>query len=112
LTTASGVTAKAAITTYREQDVVGHIWKTAEGLWSKFNDLTRSHGLPIGFKGFWPCPMFTFEDTSLQQPFFRAAYRHGLSLYNVPYVNFSHHQQDVDEALTRFDAALKELAAS
>jgi len=110
--TLSLAAAKAAITTYREQDVVGHIWKTAEGLWSKFNDMARGHGLPIGLKGFWPCPMFAFEDAEIAEPFFRAAYAHGLSLYNVPYVNFSHKQPDVDEALTRFDAALKELAAS
>ena len=32
---------------------------------------------------------------------FREAYAHGLSLYSVCYINCSHQQEDIDEALSR-----------
>jgi hypothetical protein len=45
-------------------------------------------------------------------PFMRQAFKHGVSLYNVSYVNFSHSEQDIDEALERLGKAAAELAAN
>jgi glutamate-1-semialdehyde 2,1-aminomutase len=47
----------------------------------------------------------------LGERFFRACYRNGLSLYNVSYVNFSHRDGDVAEALRRFERVCEELRA-
>ena len=42
-------------------------------------------------------------------PPYRAAYRHGVSLYSIPYVTFSHQDSDLDETLERLAKAVKEL---
>ena len=52
--------AKAAIETYRNEHVVGHIWGQAERLWTGVNGLFARHGIPAQWKGFWPCPSLTF----------------------------------------------------
>ena len=40
---------------------------------------------------------------------FRESYVHGLSLFTVCYINFSHHERDIDEALARMEETLKAL---
>ena len=110
--TLSLAAAKAAIETYRKENVIDHLWRQGEKMWLAANDLARHHGLPIELTGMWPCPMFRFEDDALHEPFFRAAYRNGLSLYNVVYVNFSHKDADAAETLQRLDATMKEVAAA
>ncbi|GIP34818.1 aminotransferase class III-fold pyridoxal phosphate-dependent enzyme [Paenibacillus sp. J2TS4] len=45
----------------------------------------------------------------LKERFFRFAYKHGLSLYNVSYVNFSHREQDIVEALSRMERVCTDL---
>lgn len=62
--------------------------------------------------GFAPCQIFVFDDDKnevLQEKLFRAAYRNGVSFYNVSYVNYSHKEQDIDEALERMKNAIREL---
>ena len=45
-----------------------------------------------------------------QEKFFRAAYGNGVSLYGLPYVNYSHSEADIEEALERLDHALSEIS--
>ncbi|MDY7009169.1 MAG: aminotransferase class III-fold pyridoxal phosphate-dependent enzyme [Planctomycetota bacterium] len=116
--TLSLAAAEAAIRTYRDQDVVGHLWRQGRRLVTEANSLFEQYALGIRLEGMAPCPIFVFEaetgktDTDrLQDVFFRASYRHGLSFYNVSYVNFSHRDEDITEAMDRLDAACGEIAS-
>lgn len=102
--------AKACMETYREQDVVGHLWKQGEKIWGGVNRLFESYDVPLEIQGFWPCPAFvpkTGHKNALPG-FMRLAFKHGVSLYNVSYVNFSHKDEDLMEALKRIEKACVE----
>jgi glutamate-1-semialdehyde 2,1-aminomutase len=104
--------AKATLETYKNQNVVDHFWRMGEQLWPGVNALFQKNNLPMKFKGFWPCPMLACEANApkdLSARFFRSAYRHGVSLYNSSYVNFSHKEKDIRETLERLDQAVKTL---
>lgn len=110
--TLSLAAAKATIQTYENYDVIGHIWKQGEKLWKGLNSLFVQHSIPAVVKGFWPCPTFQFGQTSsinIAEKFFRSAYRNGVSLYNVSYVNFSHSDSDIEETLRRLDLVCREI---
>lgn len=114
--TLSLAAAIACLTTYRDQDVVQHLWTMGQRMWSGLNSIFAESRIPLQVKGFWPCPAFTTVDGAdggqWLTPFMRLAFKHGVSLYNVSYVNFSHSEQDIDEALERLDKASAELAAN
>ena len=110
--TLSLAAARAAIRTYQTRPVVEHIWRLAERVWSGLDDLFKRHGVPARMKGLWPCIAITFDPGApdeLEARFYRAAYRHGVSLYQIPYVTFSHQDSDIDETLERMEKAVKEL---
>lgn len=107
--TLSLAAAKATINTYLNENVIDYLWKTGESLWTRLNGLFKERGVGIEVKGFWPCPDFIAEEKETLDSFFRAAYRNGVSLYRVSYVNFSHKKQDIDEALERLQNAIKEI---
>jgi len=46
----------------------------------------------------------------VRDAFFRAAYRNGVSLYNVSYVNYSHQDHDIEETLQRLERACAQLS--
>lgn len=100
---------QAVIGIYREHNVIDHLWQTGERLWGEVNARFERAGLDMRLNGFPVCPCFR-GDSDAAAALFKAAFRNGLSLYNVPYVNFSHKAEDVDEALVRFDAAIAEAA--
>ncbi len=111
--TLSLAAAKAAINVYRTRNVVKHIWKQSKKLWSAVNGLFQRHGVPLSLVGLWPCPPITAAagaPADLKERFFRAAYRNGVALYDVPYVNFSHRDKDVAETLERLEKAIREIA--
>lgn len=101
--------AKAALQTYRDRDVIGHLWRQGERLWPAVNRLLAGRGIDGRLEGFWPCPAWVFGTPDVRQRFLRACYRNGLSLYDLSYVNFSHSDADIDEALRRFGRACEEL---
>jgi glutamate-1-semialdehyde 2,1-aminomutase len=104
--------AKACIATYRNHDVVGHLWKQGERMWSALNRLFAAYGIPLEVRGFRPCPSLVQlpgADGGWKERFFRLAYRYGVSLYHVSYVNFSHSESDIDEALSRLEFACEQL---
>ena len=108
--TLSLASAKATIATYRSEDVVGHIWRMGEEMWGGSNDLYKKYGLPMEWRGLWPCPRLSFgpdAPADLADRFFRTAYTNGLSLYTCGYVNFSHKDADISEALERMEATCK-----
>jgi glutamate-1-semialdehyde 2,1-aminomutase len=111
--TLSLAAAKASLRTYETEDVIGHLWRQGETLWSGLNALFARYSLPAQARGLWPCPQITFSgsDAGLtREAFFRAAYRNGVSLYDVSYVNFSHQDADIAETLERLETACKEVA--
>jgi len=112
--TLSLAAARAAILTYRSEDVIGHLWRQGEKMWTALNDLFEEYGVPASVQGLWPCPQIVFSPEApagLYERFFRAAYRHGVSLYDVPYVNFSHRNEDIADALERLEKACREIQA-
>lgn len=111
--TLSLAAARATIDVYRSENVVSHLWQMGELMWSGLNELFDTHGLPMRMTGFWPCPQITIAPaapSNVMEQFFRAAYLNGVSLYGVNYVNFSHKQTDIQEALSRLDTACAEVA--
>lgn len=100
--------AKATLQTYDRENVVDFLWAQGESLWTRVNQIMKDRNIGAKLEGFWPCPMWSFDGLEAQQ-FFRACYKHGLSLYNVSYVNFSHKDADVEDALKRFAKVADEL---
>jgi glutamate-1-semialdehyde 2,1-aminomutase len=104
--------AKACIQTYRSEPVIKHLWRQAERAWSGLDGLFRQHGVPCRMKGLWPCMTIAFGQDAppdLEDRFYRAAYSHGVSLYQIPYVTYSHQDSDIDETLERMEKAVREL---
>lgn len=109
--TLSLAAARAAMGVYRDQDVVGHLWRTGERLWSGVNALFTEHDVPLRAAGFAPATTIqalSDAPTGASDRFFRLAYRFGVSLYAVSYVNFSHQPDDIDQTLERLEAACRE----
>lgn len=110
--TLSLAAAKATIAVYHQQDVIGHIWSKSERLCSGMNELFLRRRFPAEILGLAPCAALAMRpeaDPALKDRFYRAAYRNGLSLYFVNYVNFCHQDSDINETLERMDKALSDL---
>ncbi|MCY3020266.1 MAG: aminotransferase class III-fold pyridoxal phosphate-dependent enzyme [Planctomycetota bacterium] len=110
--TLSLAAARAAITLYRDKQVIAHLWRAGRQFMEGTNQLFRRQGLAAELRGVPVCPAFSFASAGLATEFFGACYRHGVSLYTVPYVNWSHTDGDIAEALERIEAATKNLASS
>ncbi len=110
--TLSLAAAKAALIFMQNNDVIGHLWEKGEIMWNGVNQLFKKYNIPMQIKGFWPCCAVTVtNDTKpdLRDKFFRTAYKNGLSLYAVNYVNYSHTDSDIAEALVRIENIIKVL---
>lgn len=108
--------ALAVLDVYRGQGVIEHLWKTGKIFMDACNVLFQEHGIPASFRGLPPCPALIFDPPEgskdaqrWQRALFRALYRHGVSMYLVAYVNFSHKAADIEEALRRIAAACPEV---
>ncbi|MEA4822768.1 MAG: aminotransferase class III-fold pyridoxal phosphate-dependent enzyme [Clostridiaceae bacterium] len=103
---------RATIETFQKYDVVGHIKNHGDYLWGKARELFQAEHVPMTLSGISACPAFVPAANApavLLPAFFRAAYRHGVSLYNVSYVNFSHQYTDCDDTLARLAEAVADL---
>ncbi|MBN2852933.1 MAG: aminotransferase class III-fold pyridoxal phosphate-dependent enzyme [Clostridia bacterium] len=94
---------KQVIKFYQKENVINHLWKTGEKLWSSLNRMFEEKNIDIRVVGYPPCAVFVSEDNNLLKDFFRSAYDNGISLYNVSYVNFSHKQKDIEETLEKLE---------
>jgi len=103
--TLSLAAAKAAISFYREKDVIAHLWAMAGRLRQGLTAVFEKHAAPVRLRGLDVCAIFEFDD-GFAASFFDACYGHGVSFYNLPYVNYSHKESDIDETIGRVDAAL------
>lgn len=113
--TLSLAAARAAIDTYREEDVIGRLWtlgrRLMEGLAGLFADLD----VPAVIEGYPPCPQLRFttgdsaRDAGLLLRFEGECLRRGVLPFSVLYVNYSHTEAEIDRALTRMEEALRVL---
>lgn len=110
--TLSLAAAKVCMQIYKQHDVPKFLWKQGERLWTGVNGLLTQYQIPLKVRGFWPCPAFTVTDQETGAGaiprFLRLAYKHGVSLYNVSYVNYSHEDEDIQETLVRLEQACAE----
>ncbi|MGI6538007.1 MAG: aspartate aminotransferase family protein [Caldicoprobacterales bacterium] len=105
---------KKVIEIYQRENICRYLWDAGGMLWSQVNDLFDKYHIPVKVKGFWPCPTFVPQEDApdnINSSFFRLAYKHGVSLYNVSYVNFSHKGEDIAETVRRLEGAVSELAS-
>lgn len=100
---------RAVIGIYREHGVVQHLWDAGRELWGRVQALFDEKDVPLQILGAPVCPRIMGEAAAVQR-LMAAAYTNGLSLFTVPYVNWSHKQADVDEAAARFEKAVLEAA--
>jgi glutamate-1-semialdehyde 2,1-aminomutase len=100
--------AKATLRFYKEKGVIARLWKTGSELWPKVQEIGKGVGLRI--LGVPVCPQLEFDTRGKRDAFFRAAYRNGVSLYDVSYVFWAHTEADVAETLTRLGRAVREIA--
>ncbi|WP_094453666.1 aminotransferase class III-fold pyridoxal phosphate-dependent enzyme [Parenemella sanctibonifatiensis] len=105
--------AAAAMETYTSHDVVGHLWRQGTTLWEGVNAMFTERGLPLVSLGLPPCPTLRATDDTpgVLDAFNRAAFRHGVSLSPVSYVNFSHTDADITDTLERLGQACDAVAA-
>lgn len=101
---------KAVIGIYRNHAVVQHLWDTGRELWGRVQRLLADAPVPITLEGAPVCPRF-MDDAAAQQALMRAGFANGLSLFSVPYVNWSHKPGDVEETCARFEKAIAAMKA-
>ena len=107
--------ARATLDVYRKHDVIGHLYAMGQRFQEGVNELFARYEYPLEARGLAPCIALTECDRgrTVDNPvdtLFREVYTHGLSLYLVCYINFSHQPEDIDEALARLEDTLKALA--
>jgi glutamate-1-semialdehyde 2,1-aminomutase len=110
--TLSLAAAKATMEIYQKQNVVKHLWDIGTLFWDGFRALFKKHNLPFDIVGLPPISILTTAedaDPELRTRLLRNIYKNGVCLYNGGYINFSHKESDIKEALTRIEKAIKEL---
>ena len=106
--TLSLAASRAAIAFYRERGVIEHLWRMGKLIWEGLEALAREAGFPLTVRGLPVCPSLRFGDSRVREAFLRGCYANGVSLYDVPYVCFSHTESDAREALERMRRAIGE----
>lgn len=104
--------AKATIQFYKDNDVIGHLWKMGEMFFDGFRELLLKYEIPAIIKGMPPLSFVYFNPevkVAYINDFYRAIFNAGVSLYNGGYVNYSHQVPDIKETLNRIEAGLKNL---
>jgi glutamate-1-semialdehyde 2,1-aminomutase len=101
--------AKAVITFFLERGVIEHNWRIGTWLWPRLAEAAKKAGVDLAVRGLPVCPSLAFAAREDRDSFMAESYRNGVSLYDVPYVNFSHTEADAAEALERMERALKAL---
>lgn len=87
-------------------------WNDIAGLERLFAD----YDIPLEVRGLAPCPMFvSLAEAHAGDPivrFFKLAYQYGVSLYQVPYVNFSYRDEDLEQTLNKLENACRDMQLS
>ncbi len=113
--TLSLAAACAVLDVYQTEPVIDRLWKAGARLRDGMAAVFQRRQLPITVPGLPPCPRFSFntadpkEAPRLRAALFSAMAHRGVLLYDVPYVNYSHTDQDIDETLNRLDDACRSI---
>ncbi|MFA5858877.1 MAG: aminotransferase class III-fold pyridoxal phosphate-dependent enzyme [Elusimicrobiota bacterium] len=100
---------KAVLKFYKDNNVITHLWEKGKNLWDGVNEVFKRNSFPVEVKGYPVCPQFVFIEKNVDTNFYRACYKHGVSLYGVSYINYSHKDKDIAETVERIEAAVKEI---
>ncbi|NKB71767.1 MAG: aminotransferase class III-fold pyridoxal phosphate-dependent enzyme [Candidatus Latescibacteria bacterium] len=102
--------ARAVLDTYASEDVIGYLWARGRQLHQGLAAIAAELAVPVGFAGLPPLGQLQFShaDSSrngaLMMRFEGELLQRGVVVFSVCYTNFSHGQDDIDEAL----AAMRE----
>ena len=105
--------AKAVLDIYENEDVVGTLWERGKQLHEGFAAHCERLGVPAGFKGLPPLGQFSFHHPNAKRNgelfvrFSGEVMKRGLIIYTVFYVNYSHSEADIDEALVAMGESLE-----
>ncbi len=108
--TLSLAAATATMNTIVSENVIHRLREAGIHFRDGVSDVLERYGVPMTFEGHGACSQFLARDSGTVDEFFRAAYRNGVSLYRVSYVNASHSDADIDETIARLDAAAREFS--
>ena len=108
--TLSLAAATATMTAMRDEDVLSRLRASGRRLQEGVNAEFAAAGVGIRLVGHPTCPQFVADDDAVLQAFMPLAFRHGVSLYRVAYVNAAHTEADIDLTVERLRAALEDLA--
>ncbi len=110
--TLSLAAAKKVIEIYRTEDVIGHLWRMGARMWGGLDKIAKEHDLPIQM-GMTDRPVGFYSPRAGEHDRYvkmeRAILKAGVTLYHGGYVNYSHQEADIDEALERIEGAVKNL---
>lgn len=104
--------AQAVLETYKNEDVIGHIWTLGQHLHQGFAEICTRLDIAAGFKGVAPLGLLSFDypdagrNAELFLRFNGEVLRRGLIIYSVCYVNYSHTREHIDTALAAMEEAL------
>ncbi len=108
--TLSLAAAAKVIEIYRTEPVIQHLWGISNLMWTGFNNLCRQYGIAAQVDKPMPVAFCRFESQELQNRLLRAICAHGVTFFGKGgYVNYSHREQDISEALERIEKAIKTL---
>jgi glutamate-1-semialdehyde 2,1-aminomutase len=118
--------AEVVLGIYRDQDVIGRLWRLAERLQTGVNEVAARQGLPFRLLGLPVCPVMQFsarpadagdrsrpastrqDPASRQTELFRGLYRRGIIPFPVMYESTAHTEAEIDYAVEAFGQALQE----
>lgn len=110
--TLSLAAARAVMEFYEKNDVIGHLWHVGRMFRDGFAQLLKKYNIPAEIKGMPPVSFIYFspEATSeMIEKFYRSIFKQGVCLYRGGYVNYSHNEEDILEALSRIEKGLENL---
>ena len=100
---------KATVKFYQQKKVIKHLWKVGDKMQDGVNNLFNKYKINAGMKGYSVCPWISFPNPSELELFYKYSYKNGVSLYTLSFVNYSHKDKDINEALERIEKAIKEM---
>jgi glutamate-1-semialdehyde 2,1-aminomutase len=109
--------ARAAIDTYRGEDVIGRLWERGRQLQQGLNALFVEMETPASVTGFPPCCQVGFNtpdperNAALFLRFEAELLQRGVIIYSVMYVNYSHTEAEINAVLDRMADALRAMRA-
>ena len=104
--------AKKVIEIYHTEDVIGHLWRMGARMWGGLQAIFEKYDSPVRMGCFdRPVGFYNTIDKQVERrvKMERAIYNAGVILYHGGYVNYSHQEADIDEALERIEGAIKNI---